>query len=149
MELNCIKFNTTTFDGGGWKFSYSLSLHRPVFKLSLDLHFNLPIVIIYRAPPVPKCSVNKQRRRPAESEKSLAHKRKPHGIMLIPGPRGFIRRVDAGPGGAAGSLFVSAPFHQLAGQERQTEESNSIPVRVPTAPPSAQRSWTDQPQCGE
>lgn len=53
------------------------------------------------------------------------------------------------PGGAAVSAFVSAPFHQLAGQERQTEESNSIPVPVPTAPPSAQRSWTDQPRCGE
>lgn len=52
-------------------------------------------------------------------------------------------------GGAAVLAFVHAPFHQLAGQERQTEESNSIPAPVPTAPPSAQRSWTDQPECGE
>lgn len=50
--------------------------------------------------------------------------------MLIPGPWGFIRRAEAGPGGAAVSLFVSAPFHQLTGQERQAEESDSIPVRV-------------------
>lgn len=52
-------------------------------------------------------------------------------------------------GGAAVLAFVHAPFHQLTGQERQTEESNSIPAPVPAAPPSAQRSWTDQPECGE
>lgn len=69
--------------------------------------------------------------------------------MQIPGPEGFIRRAEAGFGGAAVLAFVHAPFHQLAGQERQTEESNSIPAPVPTAPPSAQRSWTDQPECGE
>lgn len=51
--------------------------------------------------------------------------------------------------GSGRPAFVHAPFHQLVGQERQTEESNSIPVSVPTAPPSAQRSWTDQPECGE
>lgn len=63
--------------------------------------------------------------------------------------RGIYLEGWSWPGGAAVSAFVSAPFHQLAGQERQTEESNSIPVRVPAAPPSAPRSWTDRPQCGE
>lgn len=74
-----------------------------------------------------------------------------HGIMQIPGPEGFIRRAEAGLGGAAGlsRAFVHAPFHQLAGQERQTEESTSIPAPVPAAPPSAEWSWTDQPECGE
>lgn len=46
MKFNCIKFNTTTFDGGAWNLLFSLSLHFPVFKLSLDLHFNSPIVVI-------------------------------------------------------------------------------------------------------
>lgn len=32
-------------------------------------------------------------------------------------------------GGAAVLAFVHAPFHQLAGQERQTEKSNSIPAQ--------------------
>lgn len=58
----------------------------------------LPSLLSGQAPPVPKCSINKQRRRPAASEESLAHRRKLHGIMLIPGPRGFIWRAEAGLG---------------------------------------------------
>lgn len=55
--------------------------------------------------------------------------------MLIPGPGGFIRRAEAGPGlgERLSRLFVSAPFHQLAGQERQREESNSIPSPSPSS----------------
>lgn len=63
--------------------------------------------------------------------------------------RGIYPKGRSWLGGAAALAFVHAPFHQLAGQERQTEESNSIPAPVPTAPPSAQRSWTDRPECGE
>ena len=64
---------------------------------------------------------------------------------LVGGPRPG--RVGRGAGGVP--VFVHAPFHQPAAQETQTEESDSIPASVPAAPPSAQRSWTDRPECGE
>lgn len=44
--------------------------------------------------------------------------------------------------------LCARPFSSTSGP-RKTEESNSIPAPVLTAPPSAQRSWTDQPGCGE
>ena len=42
---------------------------------------------------------------------------------------------------------MHAPFHQVAGLERQRKATASQ-ASVLTAPPSAQRSWTDQPPCG-
>lgn len=114
-----------------------------------------PLFHPYSPPPLmSECGVNKQRPQPpaprGENSPALGdNKSDLRGVMQVPGPEE--RDLDGGPSLArgGGGAFVHAPSHQPAGQERQTEESHSIPASVPTAPPSAQRSWTGQPECGE
>lgn len=63
------------------------------------------------------------------------------------GGGGVIRRAA---GGAAVPAFVHAPFSSTSGPRKTGRRKRQHPgPPVPAAPPSAQRSWTDQPQCGE
>lgn len=65
-----------------------------------------------------------------------------NGIMQIPGHEGFIRRAEVG--GAADSGFMHAPFHQVAGQERERRDPASQSLELLHLL-SFMRSWTDQP----
>lgn len=80
---------------------------------------------------------------------ALRDKSEQHGIMQIPGPEGFIWRAEAGLGERLSWPLCTPLFINQQAKNDRAEESNSIPVPVPAAPPSAQRSWTDQPECGE